>query len=511
MERVFCPSRPGGGSSTILPDFFNLVLEREGTMSSNNSGNSKGNFTSNFGFLMASIGSAIGLGNIWGFPYKMGANGGFAFLLIYILLAIFVGFPLTMGEIALGRKTQKAAVEAFGDCHPKFRIVGVFETIVPFLLICFYTVLSGIVIQYMIANLGDLFGASWGTAGMKSDEYFGAVLGNVPKTLVFTIIFLLLTSYVVYRGIQNGIEKFCNIGMPLLFIMLVIAVIRCVTLPGGTKGLVFMFKPDFSVFAGTGWFKVFATAGSQMFFSLSLASGAIIAFGSYMKKDDDIEKSSIQIPVLDTLAALLAGMAVLPAIFAEGLEPGGGPGLLFVSLQSVFLKMGKAGAVFGFFFYFLVFVACFSSSIAMMEGGISAIMDSMMKRGKTANPRLRAILLITVTTLIGGSLVAIDQLGGNTAMWKPFGLGSWLDVFDLGAEGILMPVGGFLMAIMLGWTKRGRGFLDDEIGSSSPYRTKGFVNLCWRWIAPVFMAVIIFVQISSFFFSQTAWYQALMG
>ena len=469
---------------------------------------SKGMFRSHFGFLMSAIGVAIGLGNIWGFPYKMGANGGFAFLLIYVVMAVFIGYPLLLAELSLGRKTGKAAVEAFQAASPKFKFVGVFETLVPFLLLCFYCVLGGVVIKYTIANFGDIIGASFGMNGVKSNAFFQSFVSDTKMTVLFTLLFLLLTSYTVFRGIENGIEKFCAYGMPLLFLMLLITVVKCCTLPHGMEGIKFMFKPDFKVFAGTGWFKAFAMAGGQMFFSISLASGALIAYGSYMKKDADLDKSAKLIPVFDTLAALLAGLAVFPAVFSEGLPPTGGPGLLFVSLQTVFNSMGSVGPIFGFIFYLLVFVAAFSSSIEMMEGGISAIMDSRIKRNKGAS-RPVVVLGITITTILGSTLVALDQLGGNQGMWKPFGLGSWLDVFDLGGEGILMPLGGFFTAILFGWVRR--GFLDDEIESSSPYKSKGFVHFCMRWIAPVFMAFVVFIQISNFFFSNTAWYRALLG
>jgi len=473
---------------------------------SNNDG--KGSFGSNFGFLMAAIGSAIGLGNIWGFPYKMGMNGGFAFLLIYIILAVFIGYPLMLGEIALGRKTGKAAVEAYATADRRYKINGIFETIVPFLLLCFYCVLGGFVIRYLITNLGDIFGASWGVNHAASDQFFGSFVANPHATVVYTLIFIGLTSLVVLGGVSGGIEKFCKIGMPALFIMLIITVIKCCSLPGATAGLAFMFKPNFDVFAGTGWFKVFAVAGSQMFFSLSLASGCLVVYGSYLSKQENLEKNAVLIPVLDTTAALLAGMAVLPAVFAEGIEPTGGPGILFVSLQTVFESMGKTGPYFGTIFYLLVFVAAFSSSIGMMEGGISAIMDARIKRGKSVNRPL-VTLIITITSTIGAILVAADELGSNASMWHPFGLASWLDVFDLGAEGILMPLGGLLMAFMLGWSRR--GYLNDEVIQDSSFKTKKFVDLCYRWIAPVFMLMILFVQFSSFFFSQTDWYKALMG
>ena len=468
----------------------------------------KGNFQTNFGFLMAAVGAAIGLGNIWGFPYKMGANGGAVFLIAYIIMAVVIGYPLMLGEIALGRKTGKGAVEAHRMAHPKFGFNGVFETIVPFLLLCFYCVLGGVVMYYMFANLGDMFGASWGVHGRDSAEFFGGFISNLPLLMLYTIIFLAMTSFVVFRGIESGIEKVCSIGMPLLFIMLIITVIRCCTLPNAVEGLKFMFQPDFSVLAGTGWFKVLANAGSQLFFSLSLASGALIAYGSYMDKGANLEKNSVIIPVLDTTAALLAGLAVFPAVFSEGLEPSGGPGLLFVSLQTVFESMEWFGPFFGFLFYALVFVAAFSSSIGMMEGGISAVMDHYISKGKGASRPL-VVIIITCTTLVGALLVSADMLGGNEALWKPFGLGSWLDAFDLGAEGILMPLGGMIMAIMLGWFSR--GYLDDEIRRTSSYGSKGFTEFCWRYIIPILMAIVVFVQFSGFFFSGTAWYQALMG
>lgn len=468
----------------------------------------KGNFKSSFGFLMASIGVAIGLGNIWGFPYKMGDNGGFAFLLVYIIMAIFLGYPLLLTEFALGRKSGKGAVEAFHDVNKKFAFVGVLETLVPFMLLCFYCLLGGIVTFYMIANLGDIFNAPFGTNNMESTKFFGGFISNLPLLGLYTLIFLGLTSFVVYRGIEKGIEKVCTVGMPLLFLMLIITVIRCCTLPNSVEGLKFMFKPDFSVFQGTGWFKVVATAGSQMFFSISLCSGALIAYASYMPKDDNLEKSATLVPILDTTAALLAGMAVFPAVFSAGLEPSGGPGLLFVSLQTVFDSMGKFGSLFGFIFYFLVFVASFSSSIGMMEGGISALMDARIKKGKNTG-RTNVVIFITITTIVGSSLVAMDQLGGNPAIWKPFGLGSWLDVFDLVAEGILMPLCGLLTAIILGWARS--HYIDDEILISSSYKTQPFVKFCLKFVGPILMAIIVFFQISSFLFSNTAWYQSLLG
>jgi len=465
----------------------------------------KGSFSSNTGFLMAAIGAAIGLGNIWGFPYKMGANGGFAFLLIYILMVILIGYPLMLGEIALGRKTGKAAIQAYSEANPSFTIAGIFEAIVPCLLMCFYSVLGGIVLKYLVANLSDIFGFKWGVNGADSASYYETIIQSPVSLMIFTAIFIVLTAFIVHRGIQGGIEKICLIAMPLLFIVLIITVLRSCTLPGAKAGLAFMFKPDFTVLEGTGWIKVFAVAGSQMFFSLFLATGALIAYGSYLRRDENLERDSIYIPLMDTVAALLCGLAVLPAVVASGITPSAGSGIVFVSLQTVFESMGSFGPYFGTLFYLLVFIAAFTTSLGMMEGAISAVMDSRIKHGFSVN-RTWCTLLITAISAVGAFLVCIDKLGATSTMWKPFGLSSWLEVFDLGSEGLLMPLVGLLLAILLGWSRR--GYLDDEISLNSPYRTRGFVNLCWRWIAPPFMAFILFAQFSSFFLSSTGWYQA---
>ena len=473
-----------------------------------NNSEKRGGFASSFGFLMAAVGSAVGLGNIWGFPYKAGANGGFAFIIIYIILAVFLGYPMMIGEIALGRKTRTSAVQAFHKADRRLTIGGIFDTLSPFCLICFYVVLGGFVMKYMVANFGDMIHAGFGVGDTKSDDFFGALISTPTSSLPWMLLFLGLTGLVIAKGVESGIEKFSKVAMPALYLLLIIMAIRCCTLPGAKGGLEFMFKPNFEVFKGTGWFKVFAAAGSQLFFSLSLASGCLISFGSYLDKDANIEKQAVLVPVLDTIAALLAGCCVLPAVFAMGIEPSGGPGLLFVSLQTVFDGMGSFGPLFGFIFYLLVFLAALSSSIGMMEGAVSALIDHRLQQGKSGS-RARMTGIAVLLALLGGILVTVDQLGGNTAMWKPFGQPSWLDAFDLLGEGIFMPLGGLTMTILLGWTRR--HYLDDEIEHGSPYRTKGFVNFSMRYIAPILMAFIVFIQISTFFFSKTAWFPALMG
>ena len=463
---------------------------------------SKGGFNSNFGFLMASIGSAVGLGNLWGFPYKMGAGGGFIFLLLYLILAVVVGYPTMLGEISLGRKTGKACIEAYRAADSRFTFNGIIETAVPFFLICFYCTFGGYVMKYMVANFGDIFGAGWGIGETDSGSYFNEFVGGgTASPIVYGLVFLVLTVIIVLGGVSGGIEKFTKIAMPALFIMLVVVVIRACTLPGAGAGLEFIFKPDFTPFKGLGWLKVLGQAGSQMFFSISLASGCLVTYGSYLDKKQNLEANAVIIPAADTIVAILAAMAVMPAVFAAGLEPGSGPGLLFVSLQSVFQGMGTSGPIFGFIFFVLVFFAALTSSIGMMEGAVSAMLDAQIRKGKSPS-RVKMSLIFAIVPLLGSTLVSADGLG-MTGFWNPLlaTLGPdsgkcWLDVFDLVSEGLLMPLGALFMAIMLGWTRR--GYLDDEILSGSTYKTKAFCDFCWRYLIPILLIGLLLVQLNSF-------------
>lgn len=452
-------------------------------------------FKTNFGFLMAAVGSAVGLGNIWGFPFKMGKGGGFAFLLIYLILVVLVGYPILLGEISLGRKSGKGAIFAYRDTDKRFTFNGWFAALAPVFLICFYVTLGGYVCKYMIANLMDLLGLGWGVGGMESGEFFGSFISSGTEAVLFGFFFLALTTYIVLHG-ASGIEKFATTAMPALYVILIILAIRSLTLPGAMKGVEYMFKPNWEVFKGSGWITVLASAGGQMFFSLSLSSGCMISFGSYLDKNENLEKNARLIPIYDTSAALLAALVVLPAVFAYGLEPGGGPGLLFVTLQTVFNKMGVWGSLFGFVFYFLVFIAALTSSMGMMEGTVSPMKDLMEAKG-IALGRTGITLIFTAIAAAGSTLISLDALGGNPAIKHIFGFGDWLTTFDLFAEGFLMPLGAFFLAILFGWIKT--AWLDEEIQLSSEFKNKAFFHFTLKWIVPLFMAFVLIGQLNDFF------------
>ena len=481
-------------------------------------------FGSTFGFLMSAIGSAVGLGNIWGFPYKMGRSGGFTFIIIYLLLAIFVGFVIMMGELAMGRKTGKGTIGAYHALSKKFKWVGWLAVFSPFVIMSFYSVLGAYCMEYLALNLSNL--AFRGAEVMAGGDLFGAMLTNPFGAWVFTLLFMVICYLINRSGVSGGIEKFNSVGMPALFVMLVIIIIRSLTLPGASEGLKFMFVPGYAVEAGfiaeqPGLLTVLATAGGQMFFSLSLAMGAMITYGSYLSKSDNLVKNSGIIVIADTCIATMAGLAVIPAAVATGLAAGtapadiklGGPNLLFVTLQDVFQSMGVVGPLFGVIFYTLVTIAAITSAISLIEVVATFFMDRAEEKGKQGN-RPKLVLWICLAIMVEASIVAIDGLGSN-GVWVPFqglfqslGIGNeagivgafndcWLDFMDFLSEGLAMPLGALLMSLMVGWEIKPKTLLE-EIHQGGSTKIDSFFTFCIRFIAPLGMILILLGQLNDF-------------
>ena len=471
-------------------------------------------FGSNFGFLMAAVGSAVGLGNIWGFPNKMGANGGFTFLVIYLILAACCGLVVMIGELALGRRTGRGAVGAYQVLSKKFKWLGWLGILSAFLILFFYCALGGYCIKYVVLNVGDLFGASFGSNGLDGAGVFGAFMGNQLEAVIYGLIFVLLTMIIVMGGIGGGIEKVCSVGMPALFIILLICIIRACTLPGAVDGLKYMFVPGWALENGVikeapDFLSVVSTAGGQMFFSLSLGMGAMITYGSYLHKKENIEKNALLIVIMDTMVALMAGLCVIPGRFA--LDPTGslgGPSLLFVTMQNVFHKM-PLGALFGILFYLLVVFAAISSSISLLEVIVAHFCDKARDAGK-GDKRKTYSLIAAVFVGLGCILICMDSLGGagispfnilgmdpeNLPMWSD----CWLDFFDCISEGILMPLGALLMCLCIGW-ELGPKMVDDECClEGQSFKMKGFFNICVKFITPLCMLLVLYGQIREFFF-----------
>ena len=481
-------------------------------------------FGSNFGFLMAAVGSAVGLGNIWGFPNKMGASGGFTFLVIYLVLAVLCGFIVMVGELALGRKTHHGAVGAYKALSKKFKWMGWLGILSAFFILFFYCALGGYCIKYVVLNVGDLFGAGFGSNAMAAvadangtsvgAEVFGAFLGNPTEAIIYGLIFVAITMLIVIGGVGGGIEKVCSVGMPALFVMLLICIVRACTLPGAVNGLKYMFVPGWAVANGViekapDFLTVLATAGGQMFFSLSLGMGAMITYGSYLHKKENLQKNALLIIIMDTMVALMAGLCVMPARFA--LDPAGnigGPKLLFITMQNVFHSMGTLGPIFGILFYLLVVFAAISSSISLLEVIVAHFVDKARDAGK-GDKRKAYTLIAAAAVGLGCILVCADQLGGASfTPWKLLNLPEtsirmwndcWLDFFDMLSEGVMMPFGALLMSLMIGW-EVGPDMVKDECEQSGhAMGSYGFFKVCVKYITPLCMILILYGQLTDFF------------
>ena len=422
-----------------------------------------------------------------------------------------------VGELALGRKTGRGAVGAYQVLSKKFKWLGWLGILSAFLILFFYCALGGYCIKYVVLNVGDLFGASFGSNGLDGAGVFGAFMGNQMEAVIYGLIFVLLTMIIVMGGIGGGIEKVCSVGMPALFIILLICIIRACTLPGAVDGLKYMFVPGWALENGVikeapDFLTVLATAGGQMFFSLSLGMGAMITYGSYLHKKENIEKNALLIVIMDTLVALMAGLCVIPGRFA--LDPTGalgGPSLLFVTMQNVFHKM-PLGALFGILFYLLVVFAAISSSISLLEVIVAHFCDKARDAGK-GDKRKAYSLIAAVFVGLGCILICVDSLGG--AGISPFDIlgiqpdadgnlptwcDCWLDFFDCISEGILMPLGALLMCLCIGW-ELGPKMVDDECClEGQSFKMKGFFNICVKFITPLCMILVLYGQIKEFFF-----------
>ena len=475
-------------------------------------------FGSNFGFLMAAIGSAVGLGNLWGFPNKMGANGGFTFLIIYLILAACCGFIVMMGELALGRKTGRGAIGAYKVLSKRFKWLGWLGVLSAFLILGFYCALGGYCLKYVTLNVGNLFHAGFGTGTLDGAGVFGALMANQGEAVIYGLIFVALTMIIVMGGVGGGIEKVCSVGMPALFVMLVICIIRSCTLEGASEGLKYMFVPGWALANGVikeapDFFSVVSTAGGQMFFSLSLGMAAMITYGSYLDKKENLQKNAIIIVVMDTLVALMAGLCVIPGRFA--LDPTGklgGPSLLFVTMQNVFDRMGAAGPIFGILFYLLVVFAAVSSSISLLEAVVAHFVDKARDEGKGDKRKLYSLIgaigagilcvIVCLDALGNAGISPADILGMRVdpSDKVPTWSADWLDFFDCIAEGILMPLGALLMSIMYGWELGPEVVHAEATCEGQKFGAYGWFKICIKYITPLAMLLVLYGQIKEFFF-----------
>ena len=443
----------------------------------------RSSFTGKIGFVLAAAGSAVGLGNIWRFPYLAAKYGGGIFLLVYIALSLTFGFALMVAEIAIGRKTKLSAISAYGALDKRFSFVGVLSSLVPIIILPYYSVIGGWVMKYMVGFIGNQ------TTEMANDSFFGNYIGLVGQPLFWFFVFIGLTAIVVLLGVEKGIEKVSKVMMPILIgLIIVIAGYTIITMDGALDGVIYYIKPDFSKFT---MMTVVAAMG-QLFYSMSLAMGIMITFGSYMKKDISIERSVKQIELFDTGVAFLAGLMIIPAVFAfSGGDPNAlsqGPGLMFVTLPKVFDTM-PGGTIIGAAFFIMVFFAALTSSISLMETVVSIFMDRLKLK------RIPSTLLVLAISLVLGIL---SSLGYSAwAGVKIVGM-QFLDFFDFFSNNLLMPVVALITSIFVGFFIKPDTIIT-EVEISEKFKFKGIFKVVIRYVAPICIITILASSILSAF------------
>ena len=435
-------------------------------------------FASSFGVLVAMAGSAVGLGNLWRFPYLVGTNGGAAFIIIYLAIVFLLALPIMYAEFVVGRRAQSNVYGAFKKLAPgsKWGIIGVMAIICCILIVSFYSVVGGWTLDYLVkAVMGEFSSGSEGFDGL-----FAQTVSSNYRPLLFMLLFVGTSATVLLAGVKDGIEKYSKVLMPLLFLMVIIIAVRSVTLPGAGEGLDFLFKPDFSkVTAGT-----VLDALGQAFFSLSVGFGIIFTYASYVNRDENLIKMSAQTATADTLFAIIAGIAIMPAVFAFGIEPGQGPGLVFVTLPYVFAQL-PLGSVLAAIFFFVLYVAALTSAISLLEVAVAYVIEEFKISRRAAVLTVVAIVLFlgTFCSLSQGLLGDVKILGNNI-----------FDLFDKTTANILIPLGALLIVLFAGWRMKREDFMD-EITSGGKHRINPVylkvVIFSVRYLAPIIIAVIM--------------------
>lgn len=443
----------------------------------------RSSFTGKIGFVLAAAGSAVGLGNIWRFPYLAVKYGGGIFLLIYIILAVTFGFSLMVAEIAIGRKTGQSPIEAFKKLDRRFTFIGVIASVIPSIILPYYSVIGGWIMKYF-------FGFATGLASdMARDNYFENYKAEVGEPIFWFAIYIGVTAVIVLLGVQKGIEKVSKIMMPILIVLIVfIAVYTIVTMDGAWDGVLYYIYPDFSKFS----VMTVVAAMGQLFYSMSLAMGIMITFGSYMKKDVGIVKSVRQIELFDSGIAFLSGLMIIPAVFAfsngdEG-ALGQGPGLMFETLPKVFAEM-KGGVIIGAVFFLMVFVAALTSSISLMETVVAIIQDKLKMK------RVVALLVVLGFSLVLGVLSALGY--SSLSNIRIIGM-QFLDFFDFLSNNVLMPVVALFTCIFVGYILKPSAIVQ-EVELSGKFREKKLFSVMIRYVCPVFIILILVSSILDVF------------
>ncbi len=453
---------------------------------------SRNSFSGSIGFVLTAAGSAGGLGNIWRFPYLAAKDGGGLFLVIYLILAITFGFTLLTTEIAIGRKTKQSPLTAYAKLSSNWGFLGVIACLVPVIIMPYYCVIGGWVVKYFLAYL-----TGNGTAAAE-DGYFTGFITGEWQPIVLLLIFLLMVAFIVFRGINKGIESSSKILMPLLLLLVVGIAFFSLTIHyedetgvtrTGLQGFLIYIVPDLSEMTVKGFFTVLLDAMGQLFFSLSVAMGIMVAYGSYVKDDANLVKSINQIEIFDTTVAFLAGVMIIPAVYTfmgrEGMAASG-PSLMFVSLPKVFASMGKIGNLVGGLFFAMVLFAAITSAVSVMEAVVSSFMD------KFHMTRTKAATVETIIAIVGGVIVC---LGYNKLYFEvklPNGaIAQILDIMDYISNNLLMPLVAIGTCVLIGWILKPRAVIDEVEKSGSRFGRKRLYVVMIQFIAPILLVILL--------------------
>lgn len=431
-------------------------------------------FTSGLGFVLAVMGSAIGLGNVWRFPHMTGSNGGGAFVLVYLLIVFLIGAPLLLTEFVIGRHGQRNAIDSYGAISPKFRWLGYLGAFTSFPLLAYYIVVGGWVLFYLVESI---MGSLTALPGDQVGAFFGGFIGQVKQPLVYTAVFMALTFFIVVQGIARGIERWNKILMPLLVIILIILALRSMSLPGALEGIKWYLTPDFSkIDINT----VIAALG-QAFFSLSVGLCGMVTYGSYLSKKENLSRSVLVVAAADTAVALLAGFVIFPALFSFGVTPTAGPVLIFITLPQVFAQM-PLGVVWSVFFYILLLFASLTSAISVMELFITCAVEKMnISRTKASIGYSIVVFLLAIPVSLGYGVWSHITLFGK----------NFLDMYDYYCANISNPLTALMCSILIGWVWGKKGAMAEltNDGTIDNAFTRAWFPIV-KWVAPVAVGVI---------------------
>ena len=459
----------------------------------------RNSFSGSIGFVLAAAGSAVGLGNIWRFPYLAAKDGGGLFLVVYLVLALTFGFTLLVTEVSIGRKTKQSCLTAYGKLKPQWGFLGTIASIVPFLIMPYYCIIGGWVLKYCVTFIT---GQGLAAAG---DGYFTGFISSPVEPIIYDVIFLLLTCIVVFRGVNKGIEGLSKILMPVLLILVIGISIYSLTINGGEEnanrtgmqGFMMYIIPNIDGMGVKDIMVVVMDAMGQLFYSISVAMGIMVTYGSYFKDKDNLMKSVNQIEIFDTVVAFLAGVMIIPAVFVflgpEGMDAG--PGLMFVAMPKIFAQMGVAGRIFGIVFFVMVLFAALTSSVSILEAVVSGLID------KTGVSRKKATVMEGVIALAIGVVICL----GYNLLYFEFKLPNGataqiLDIVDYVSNNILMPVVAIGTCILIGWVCKPKTVIEEATKNGEKFYRKGLYIAMVKYIAPVLLFVLLLGSLGVFNF-----------